>query len=779
MIRIIYNTKVAIRQIIRNKVFSFINIMGLAIGMASVILIMLWVQDELSYDTFHKNSESIFQVNKKYSIGGNTDYNPRTPFPLVSTTGDKFPEIKNFARTMRRSGIIKHEDDIILERACATDSGFFRMFNFPFISGDRENALTDPNCIIISQKISKKYFKEEDALGQSLTFSDKEYIVKGVIENIPENSSINYDIFIPIGRYIRGEAINNWGSHFLTSYIEIIEGSDFKSVEKNMSDLFQENLPNEKIAVKLQRIDKLRLYSISGEPDGMKQLWFFSIIAIFIILIACINYMNLSTARASKRAKEVGIRKLVGVNQRKLIRQFLSESFLYSLLAIIIAFILVELTRPAFNNITNKSLIIDYFSLELLAGVIIMLIITTLISGSYPAFVLASFKPITVLKGRFDRSTKGYFLRRTLVIIQFSITIILMISTGIIYSQLKYMDTTDLGFDKKNIVVLNLNNEINNNYDNFKNEILSIPNVVNITLSSEVPSSINSIVRGITWEGKETEGGAAFGFAGVGPDFFETMKIEILEGRSFSDDFASDSNAVIFNQKAIEMINIEDPVGKRFKLDEEDFYNIIGIVKDFNAMPLNYEIEPMLFLYEKYYFNNIIIRINGNNVEKLLESLKKIWESYSPEFPFRCSFLEDSIKMAYGDKERTGQLFGYFVILAIFISCLGLFGLAAFIAEQKIKELGVRKVLGASGINIISIFSREFVKWVIISFVLATPVSIIIMKKWLQSFAYKTEMHWWIFLLAGMIAIIISVLTVSSQAIKALRRNPVDSLRHE
>ncbi|MFC2117136.1 ABC transporter permease [Bacteroidota bacterium] len=780
MSKIIYNTKIAIRQIIRNKVFSVINIMGLAIGMASAILIMLWVQDELSYDTFHKNSDSIFRVNKKYSIGGNTDYNPSTPYPLVSTAAEMLPEIKNFSRCLRRPGIIKYEDDINLERrVCATDSGFFRMFNFLFISGDRETALTDPNSIIITRKIAAKYFKEKDVLGQNLTFDDKEYIVKGVIENIPENSSINFDIFIPLDRYVNGERKNDWGSHYLISYIEIQKSTDYLSLEKNMSALLQENLPTEDIGVIFQPLSKLHLYSISGEPDGMKQLWFFSIIAIFIILIACINYMNLSTARASKRAKEVGIRKLVGVNQKKLIRQFLGESLLYSFLAIIIAFILVELTRPAFNNITEKSLIIDYFSLNLIAGVIIMLIITTLLSGSYPAFILASFKPIIVLKGRFERSGKGYILRRVLVIIQFTVTIILMISTGIIYSQLRFMDKTDLGFEKKDVVFLNLTKEISNNYDNFKNEILSFPDIVNVSRASEIPSNMYSIMRGITWEGKETDGGAAFGFAGVDPDFFTTMKIDIIIGRSFSDNFASDSNAIIFNQKAIDMTGLKNPIGKRINLGNDSWYNIIGVAKDFNAMPLNYEIEPMLFTYENRYFNNIIIRINSNEVKKSMLSIEKVWKSFSPEFPFRYTFLEDSIIREYGDKERSGKLFGYFVILAIIISCLGLFGLASFIAEQKIKELGIRKVLGASALNIITIFSSEFIKWVIISFALAIPVSILIMKKWLQSFAYKTEMHWWIFIVAGLLAIIISILTVSTQAIKSVRKNPVDSLRHE
>ena len=354
-----------------------------------------------------------------------------------------------------------------------------------------------------------------------------------------------------------------------------------------------------------------------------------------------------------------------------------------------------------------------------------------------------------------------------------------MTCTGIIYSQLKYIDNRDMGFNSDNLLILSLNDDINDNYEAFKEELLSNPELTGITRTSEVPSSIYFIQRGISWEGKETEEGAAFGFAAVDPDYFDVMQIELLEGRSFSDEFASDSSAIMFNETAIKIMGLNEPTGKRFSLSNSINGNIIGVVKDFNALPLSYEIEPMLFIYYPNYFFVALIKMNGNNISDGIDFIKNTWEKYAPDFSFEPMFLKDSIKTEYGDKEKSAKIFGYFVILAIFITCLGLYGLASFIAEQKTKEIGIRKVLGASVSSIAGLFSREFLVWVIISFVLAIPVAIYIMDKWLQSFAYKTKMHWWIFLLAGFIAILIASITVSTQAIRAALKNPVDSIRHE
>jgi len=458
----------------------------------------------------------------------------------------------------------------------------------------------------------------------------------------------------------------------------------------------------------------------------------------------------------------------------------LIESILYIFISLIVAAILTELARPVFNEITGKNLLIDFSNLKVIFLLSFFAIIAGIVSGLYPAIILSSSQPASVLKGLNSKKGKGKKnFRKVLVVLQFSLSIFLIIGTFIIYSQLKYIQNKEMGYNKDNIMYLSLNSDIRENYDALKNELLQYPEILTVTKTSELPTEINSIVRGITWEGKETDEGSAFGFASVDYDYFKTMNMEIVQGRSFSKKFAADSTNYIFNEKAIAIMGMESPIGKSFSLDEDDPGIIVGVVKDFHSLPLTYEIEPMVFLLLPDYQRYLLVKIQSANVSLAVDKLNVAWAKFSSAYPFEYNFLDEEFEILYRDEITMGKIFGYFVILAVFISCLGLLGLSSFTAEQRTKEIGLRKVLGATETNIIFVLTKEFTKWVLYANIIAWPLAWFAMDSWLQNFAYRTEMNWWVFLFSGGIALVIAVLTVSSQAIKAALANPIESLRYE
>ena len=772
--------KIAFRNIKRHKDVSLINITGLAIGITCCILILLWVQDELSFNLFHKKADSIYRINKKYQMGNETGYNFSTPFPLAQTIKENYPEIKDATKFYRNRLLVKHKDKIFTEgRVCFTDPSFFNIFTFQFIQSRFKTALFEPNSAIITEDTAKKYFGNEEALGKILTFDNRfDYVVNGIIENIPTNSDIRYDIFLPISIDTQTEEADNWGSHWLQTYALLQEDASSDKVEQKLSALIKERLPEEKISLVLQPFKKIHLYSIEGQPDGMKYVYFFTVIAFSILIIACINFMNLYTARSEKRAREVGLRKVVGAKKTQIVRQFFGESILYTLLALITAFILVEFIRPAFNELTGKNLILDYSNIELVGGLILIAVFTGILSGSYPAIFLSSFQPVNVLRG--NKAKNKNSLRKLLVVFQFSLSIILMICTGIIYSQLKFIQRKDLGFKKDNIVYTVMNAEMRDKYESVKSELVRQPEISGVTKSSSLPSEIWSIMRGLTWEGKETDEGAAFAFASIGYDYFETLGMEMVQGRSFSKKFPSDSNNYIFNEKAIEVMGMDDPVGRPFGADDsEDAGQIIGVVKDFHFLPVTYEIEPLIMVMDPDYDRYLLINTHSEDIQNTMSKIEKIWANFFPEYPFEFQFLDEQYDMIYRNETRLGKIFGYFVILTIFISCLGLFGLASFTAEQRTKEIGIRKVHGASTSNIVFILSKEFAKWVLLANIAAWPIAYFAMNNWLSNFAYRTEIGIGIFILSGCLALLIALLTVSSQAIRAATANPVDVLKYE
>ncbi len=774
--------KIAFRNIIRNKGISLINIAGLAIGITCCVLILLWVQDELSYDQFHKNSDNIYRVNKKYEMGTEVSYNRATPFPLADAAKTGFAEIIDATKIFRRPVLVKYGDIFFTERrVCFTDTSFFKIFSFQFLQGNSTTALINPNSVIITEEMSRKYFSNTDPIGKVITIDNRtEYAVTGVIKNVSGNSDLQYDMFMSISADDQAGSADDWGSQWLRTYVLLQGNTDYKNLELKLSSLIKEHLPEEKISLVLQPLKNIHLYAVNGEPEGMKYIYFFSIIALFILIIACINYMNLSTARSAKRSRETGIRKVMGAYKSQISRQFFGESILYTIIALAASLVLVELIRPFFNDLTGKNLVFDYTNYQMIAGLIFITIFAGLFSGTYPALFISAFQPVKVLKGNnSDKGSGGTRFRKILVIIQFSLSIILIISTLIIYSQLEFIQNKEMGYNKDNILYFSLNRELRENYDALKIELLQNTDILNITKTSELPTEISSIIRGITWEGKETDEGAAFGFASVDYDYFETMNMEVVQGRAFSKKFPADSGNVIFNEKAIKVMGMESPVGKQFALDEENKGTIIGVLKDFHSLPLTYEIEPMIILMVPDYQRYMLVKIQSENIAGTIENIEASWAKFSPGFPFEYHFLDEDFDMLYRDEIRSGKIFGYFVILAIFISCLGLLGLSSFTAEQRTKEIGVRKVLGASVTNIVIILVKEFTKWVLYANLIAWPIAWFMMNNWLQNFAYKTDIGWWVFLLAGGIAFVIAVITISSQAIKAAVANPVKALKYE
>jgi len=774
--------KITIRNLVRQRLYSVINILGLAIGICCSILILLWVQDELNFNQFHENIDHIYRVNKKYMIGINTDYNPSTPYPLAQTAKFNFAGIKEVTKFSRRRTIVKYGENVFTEkRVCLTDTAFFRVFSLNFVKGSPDRVLLNPNSIIISEDIANKYFGNAEPLGKTLLIDNSnEFIVSGVIQNIPANSDIKYEIFIPLSYIMRDDDADNWHSHWLSTYVMLQDGSNPVDIEKKLSGLIKKYLPEEEISLVLQPLKDMHLYSIDGQMAGMKYVYFFSIIAFFILIIACINFMNLSTARSIKRAKETGLRKVMGAKKSQIVRQFLGESIIYTLIALIVAFLLVEIIRPVFNDLTNKNLELNYFNFQHVTGIALIVIFTGLISGSYPALFLSSFQPLRVLRANFNsrgKSRSGF--RKLLVVIQFSLSIILMIGTGIIYSQLEYIQNKNLGFDKNNIIYLAQNRKLNNNFDIIKRELLAHPNILSITRASEPPTETWSIVRGITWEGKETQEGAAFAFAAVDYDYFETFDMDIVAGRSFSKRHPIDSVNYIFNQKAIAVMDLKAPIGKNFSLDEDEDGSIIGVVDDFHFLPFTYEIEPMILTMNPDYYRYMLIKIDSRNIESSLNHLESVWNKILPEFPFEYNFLDDQFDDIYKTEQRSGQIFSYFVILAIFISCLGLFGLASFTVEQRTKEMGIHKVLGASVLDVLYLLAKDFARWILLANLIAWPVAWYAMNTWLENFIYRTDIDILIFIVSGVLALLIAMITISSQAIKAAISNPIDSLNYE
>jgi len=785
--------KIALRQIKRQKVYSFINISGLAIGMTCCVLILLWVQDELSYDKFHENADHIYRVIKIWRKGETAHY-ATTPAPLAQALKEEFPEIYNSARfDPAGQMIVAYDKTTFYEiNGAYADPSFFELFSFPFVKGDPKTALSNPSSIVITENMADKYFGVEDAIGKTLRINNQyDFLVTGIMKNIPRQSHMQFvNFFIPFThiKEIQGrgqETHVNWHNTAFYTYVLLQKNIPYQDVSKKISEYLKKHIPESTSSLYLQPLKKIHLYSsnlrLNIATGNITNIFIFSAMAFFILVIACINFMNLATARSGRRSKEIGMRKVIGASRGNLVRQFFSESIVLSLLAIIAAIAIVSMLLPIFNTLSGKDISSGaLLHINIILGLIGIAFITGILSGSYPALFLSSFQPVKVLKDSFRTGLKGALFRKVLVIFQFSLMIILVIGMIVIYNQLEYIQNSKLGFDKEHLIYLPMNNDVRMKYESFKNDLLENSDILNVSASSSLPFWGTDIAtEDVNWEGKIP--GEDFLMRGVGVDydFLETFKIEMAEGRDFSQEFSTDRTNYILNSKAVEAMQLQSPLGKQLTL-MGNTGSIIGIVKDYHFKPLNLSLEPLVLrLYDPQWLRFIYVRIRPEKISEVLTYTENQWKQFFPGVPFQFVFVDQALANIYVAVGRIGSLFRYFTILAIVIACLGLFGLSAYVAEQRTKEIGIRKVLGATVPNVALLLSRQFIKWVLIANLAAWPVAYFVMKGWLNNFAYRTRLGLDIFILSGLMAFVIALLTVSFQSIRAALTNPVDNLRYE
>lgn len=780
--------KIAFRNMKRHKGYSFINIVGLAIGMAICILILLWVQDELNFDRFHENAENIYRVNMN-------DQNYGVLWPIVSipvgpALKQEFPEVIETVRVSDFSGLVTRKEKKYDEIGAYADPSFFKIFSFPFVNGDSKTALSTPSSIVISQEMAHKFFSTEDPLGKNIKLNNTlDFTVTGVIIDMPRNSHIQFDFLIPFKIFEqRDRDPSNWGRFQITTYVMLHDNTPLKEFENKIAGLLQEHNVRKGPKLGLEPLTRIHLYGVDGGGD-MRYVYVFSIIAVFILVIACINFMNLTTARSSTRAKEIGMRKVTGAQRADLIKQFMGESLLFSFVALVLATVLVILLLPIFNNLVNKQLALNpQGNWNSILGFVGIALFTGLMAGSYPALFLSSFKPINILTGSLIQKTgrtKKTVFRKALVVLQFSISVFLIISTFVIFKQLHFIRNKNLGYDKDHILSIPLRGTAVQQFEAFKSELLRDSRIMHVTATSEVPILISKVHMGYDWEGKDPNKESRMTEVLVDHDFIKTLNMTVVQGRDFSKDHATDvSEAYIINEAAVKAMDIKSPVGKRFAAPRHDGMRegmIIGVVKDFHFRPLHDEIDPLVMFIGAEQFNFLCIRVKPDisDLPGTIRYIEHVWQKFAPNFPFIYNFFDSTFDRLYKSEQKTASVFGYFTFLAVFISCLGLFGLASQVTEMRTKEIGIRKVFGASVSGITLLLSKDFLKWVVVANVIAWPTAYFAMNKWLQNFAYRTSFGIEIFILSGILALAIALITVSFQSIKAAVADPVNSLRYE
>ncbi len=777
--------KIALRKIRRQKGFSLINIAGLAIGMAVCILILLWVQDELSYDQFHTNSDRIFRVIEHEELSGGEvlSYTQQSP-ALGPVLKSEYPEILESVRYDRMNNrLVQYDDHKYYENGFSfVDLEFLTVFTFPLKVGNPETALKDPASIVISERIAQKYFNQSDPIGKVLRVDNRvEFIVSGVMENVPENSHLQFDFlapFVTIKQF--GQPIDGWGSFYLDVYVLLAENVDFHDVNAKIRNVISEHSEGDSFTVDLQPLKRIRLFSntiLTPQVEGdIKYVVIFSLIAVFILLNACINFMNLTTARSGRRAKEIGMRKVVGASRGQLIRQFFGESILLAFISLIIAVGLVDLLLPAFSKLSGKQMSFSMlFQGNMILGLLGITLFAGLISGIYPALVLSAFQPIPVLKRIITSGTRGTAFRRTLVTFQFITTSVLVIAMFVVFQQLNFLRKQDMGFDKDQVVCIRLPRNLIPKVDLMKTEFEKIPEVMETSSAYTIPGRRRALMSLNEWEGRDSEDRIELGITYVDEDFLSLFNLEMAEGRFYSREFKSDKDeALVVNEAAIRAMRMENPLGKRV-LD----VRIIGVVKDFHMRSLHYKVAPLALILNKNRARVVFVKIMTSNPSQTLASLESSWNSIAPEYPFEYRFLDEELEQLYQGDRHLGKVVNASAALALFVACLGLFGLASFVAEQRTKEIGIRKVLGASIAGIFSLLSRDFLKWVLIANVIAAPIAGYAMTKYLNTYAYHSALGPVSFLLPVILTLIVSLLTVCWQVLRAAWADPVRSLRYE
>jgi len=770
------------RNMRKQKAYTLINISGLAIGMASCILIFIWVQDELSINRLHEKAENIYLVRTWQQYGSVREQGSGAPPALGPALKAEYAEVLNSARVHNGNPefLFRHNEKKFKERFHMTDPAIFDIFTLPILQGSHREAESNPHVMMVSEEIADKYFPDEDPVGQTILLDNQyQFKIIGLMQNPDPHSTIGFHIWVPISftkEIYRANYIDTWYNLAFRLYVELDGNSSYRVFNKKIADRVKKSYPESNTEPVLYPFKDmyLKLWGNQAEINT------FIFIACLILLIACINFMNLTTARSTGRAKEVGLRKVSGAQQKQLIYQFFGESYLFAVISMIFSLLIVEFLLPSFQEFTGKEF--SFYPLTnpvLLAGIIGVILITGLIAGTYPAVFLSSFKPVTVLSGLIQSGLQANQFRRVLVVIQFTLSIILIIATIVIFNQSKYLKNKDLGLDKEQILYIPVEGELKKNYVSFKNELSKNPDIFHITFSTHSPTGVYWNGQDWNWEGRDPAVNPLTTYLVVDEDFLNTFQMKMTEGRFFTD-ISSTSTQIIINKKFAEIMGTESVVNKMLTRKDEA-YEIIGVINDFHFKPAYQRIGPLIIFNNPDIkgFNYMFVKIKTGNVPKIIEYLKVKSEEFNPAYPFKYRFLDDDYARMYTWIENKTIIIRAFAILAIFISCLGLFGLASFMAEKRTKEIGVRKVLGASVPNLFLLLSKEFVKLILIANAIAWPVAWLIMIIWLQNFAYKVTVGLDILLLSGLVVLFIAMITVSYQSIKAARSNPVEALRYE
>ncbi|MBN2357752.1 ABC transporter permease [candidate division KSB1 bacterium] len=767
--------KIAVRNFKRYPGYSLINLFGLAVGMAVCIAIFLWVQDEWRYDRFHTRADRLHRVVSKLESGWTTT----SPWAISEVLKKDYPEVIRASRYRQNQTAFRYRDIQFQESYALVDRDFFDMFSFPLLKGNPDNVFEMTNAAVLTQSAATRFFGDEDPMGKVISIENQQEVtVTGLMQDVPANSSLDFSILINM-KMVPQEVLESWALE-TGAYVLLSENVALDEFRKKMSGttMKYDKRTNQQVINDLQPLTRIHLYSYYG-TSLIFYVYMFSAVAVFILLLACINFINLSTARAGKRAREIGMRKVTGAARGSIMRQFLLESMAYAVVALLIALGLVRLFLPEFNALSGKHLALDLLNnAGLMLGLLAIALFTGILSGGYPAWVLSSFKPVRILKQAGATSSSRSTLRKCLVVLQFVVAISLTIGTFIVYRQLSYIRNKDLGFNRNQIVVMRMNQDIRTNYQTFKDELKQHTHVIQVTAANNLPTQVGNI-NPVYWEGRGPEEYEIMNFVATDHDYIETFDMQIVQGRNFSRDYQTDVDNYIVNEEAVKFMQLQEPVGKLFSIWQYEG-RIIGVVGNFHATSLRNQIKPVVItLHQNWWPSQLFIRIKPDEIPQTLERIETLWKRYTNGQPFIYNFLDDIFDQQYRAEQRLGRLFNYFAVLTIFISCLGLLGLASFMAEQRTKEVGVRKVLGATYSNIILLLSREFGVLIAVANLIAWPLTFILMKRWLNNFAYHAGVPLQVFVFSALLVLAVAMVSVSFQAVRAARADAVRSLRYE
>jgi len=773
--------KITLRNMKRFKHFTLINLAGLAIGMTCFIFILLWVWDEMSYDKFHENSSDIYRIYLKgrYS-GAGIDAFLSTPGPLAPALKADIPEIVDTSRYLFIERTLVRGGKRLNMAGCFVDPSFLDMFTFSSLNKKEKANFSGLSSMIMTEEASEKLFGEDDSVGKTVQVTDWfDLNVSGVIENIPKNSHIQFDFLMPFKLLDQlGLNLEDWGTQNFITYVQLQPDMKLENVGAKVQGFLQKNRPESPYTLHLQPLTQIHLHDYKG-GGPINSVYMFTTVAVLILLIACLNFINLSTARSMVRAKEVGIRKIVGAHRSQIIKQVVLESFFFAALSYGIAIILIKTFQPLFNTLAGKQLTLDFLDYRVALGSVAIIVLVGLGAGSYPAFLLSSFTTACALKGANKSGSNVSPMRKTLVVVQFSISILLIVCVLIVFSQLGYIKHKNLGLNRENILSFQLTGNLSRQYIPLKAELLKNPVVGSVTRISNLPIRRRSSDDSVSWEGKRDDEKLLMHFLFIDYDFDQTFCVKMAEGNFFTEHVQTDKfQGFVVNQTAVKAMGMDFPLGKTLEVMGQKG-EIIGVVKDFHFRSLHYPIEPLILITMFDDYNNLCVRIRGGDLPQTLTFLEETINRFDPGYTHGYIFLKSEIDKLYRAEQRGSKILGYFTSLAVFLSCLGLIGLAIFLTEQRTKEIGIRRVLGASVFSVACQLTKDFLKWVLLSNIIAWPISYFIMNRWLQNFAFRTSIRIWFFITSAVLALVIALLTVGFQSVKAAYANPVDSMRYE